>query len=107
MSFRLAVLCLVAAVPSWAVEDSLNKPDGGPMKEKPPAFRDQVSEIEQGRDGSFRVRFLHRGVVYTLPEKEKSAVQCLMRSVKLLKDVNIHFDPESRSVVGCDIVVPK
>jgi len=103
----LAVFCLAAAVPSWAAEDSLKKPEEASSAQKPPAFRDQVSEIEQGRDGSFRVKFLQRGVVYTIPDKDKSSVQCLMRSVKLLKDVNVQFDPESRSVVGCDIVVPK
>ena len=98
MSHRIAFVALLASLSSSAE---------CPASEKPPAFRDQVSEIEQVRDGSYRVRFQQRGVVYTIEEKDKAGIQCLMRSVKLLKDVSVQFDSESRKVVGCDLAVPK
>ncbi len=102
MTIRFASLVLFAAICS-----SADASEGASEGAKTPSFRDQVSEIEQAPDGRYRVRFQQRGVVYTVEEKDKSGVQCLMRSVKLLKDVNVQFDPETRKVVGCDVVVPK
>jgi len=98
MAYFLVLNLVLAAFPAWAA-------DGGSVRN--PSFRDQVSEIQQAPDGRYRVRFQQRGIVYTIEEKDKSGLQCLLRSVRLLKDVNVQFDPETRKVVGCDLVVPK
>lgn len=69
---------------------------------------DQVAEAEMSADGaSYRVMFQNRAGYYRVDTKNQDVSNCLLYSVKNLKDIQLEIDSETKQVQGCKRIPPK
>ena len=69
---------------------------------------DQVAEVERSADGaSNRVMFQNKAGYYRVDTKNPDVSNCLLYSVKNLKDIELQIDSETKQIQGCKRISPK